>query len=47
MLDQVPEVQDRPGAIELANVRGHIVFEGVSFSYVKGTPVLQDVSLTA
>jgi ATP-binding cassette subfamily B protein len=47
VLDQVPEVQDRPGAIELANTRGRVAFEGVSFSYVKGMPVLKDVNLVA
>ena len=47
ILDQVPEVQDRPGAIELADIRGRVAFEGVHFSYVKGVPVLQDVSLLA
>jgi len=45
--DQVPEVRDRPGAIELADARGHVAFEGVSFSYVKGIPVLKNVSLCA
>jgi ATP-binding cassette subfamily B multidrug efflux pump len=55
VLDQVPEVRDRPGAIALASstaqeagsVRGRVAFERVHFSYVKGTPVLQDVSLVA
>ena len=47
VLDQVPEVQDRPGAIELTAVRGRVTFDSVSFGYVKGSPVLKDVSLVA
>ena len=47
LLDQAPEVQDRPGAVDLANVRGRVAFEGVTFGYIKGTPVLQDVNLVA
>ncbi len=44
VFDTVPEVRDRPGAPPLPPVRGHVRFEGVSFSYDKGQPVLQDVS---
>jgi len=47
ILDQVPEVQDRPGAIDLTDIRGRVAFEGVYFGYVKGVPVLQEVSLVA
>ncbi len=47
VLDQVPEVRDRPGAVELTDVRGHVAFQGVHFGYVRGVPVLKDVSLTA
>ena len=47
ILDQVPEVRDQPEAIELTDLRGRIAFEGVHFSYVKGVPVLKDVSLVA
>ena len=47
VLDQAPEVRDRAGAIEPAAIRGRVTFEGVSFAYAKGSPVLQDVSLVA
>ena len=47
VLDQVPEVQDRPGAMQLGAIAGSVAFEGVNFSYVKGTPVLKDVSFRA
>ena len=47
LLDQTPQVRDQPGAKDLADIRGHVVFDGVCFGYVKGTPVLQEVSLEA
>ncbi|MFO7696130.1 MAG: ABC transporter ATP-binding protein [Anaerolineae bacterium] len=46
-LDEVPEVADRPGAAALSNIRGHVTFDHVHFSYVPGVPVLKDVSLEA
>jgi ATP-binding cassette subfamily B protein len=33
VFDTEPLIQDRPGALELADVRGDIRFEGVSFTY--------------
>ena len=33
VLDLPAEIRDRPGAIDLARVDGHVRFEGVSFSY--------------
>jgi ATP-binding cassette subfamily B protein len=47
VLETEPEVRDRPGAITPARLRGEVCFEGVSFGYEPGRPVLQDVSLTA
>ena len=47
IVDETPEVQDRPGAIEPGAIGGKVVFEGVSFAYVKGAPVLRNVSLHA
>ena len=44
ILDAPVEIQDRPGAGPLRDVRGEIVFEHVSFSYGAGVPVLRDVS---
>ena len=43
-LDIVPEDGDRPGALRLDDVRGEVRFEGVSFSYEPGKPVLSEVS---
>jgi ATP-binding cassette subfamily B protein len=33
LLDEEPEIVDKPGALELPRVNGEISFEGVSFSY--------------
>jgi ATP-binding cassette subfamily B protein len=36
ILDEVPAVQDRPGAIDLIDARGRIEFRGVDFAYGTG-----------
>jgi len=46
LMAEQPEIADKPGAIELTNVKGRIVFENVSFSYNDHTRVLKDLSLT-
>jgi ATP-binding cassette subfamily B protein len=49
LLDEAPELTDRPDAIELPRIRGEIRFEDVSFRYrtSDGTKrALEDVSLT-
>jgi ABC-type multidrug transport system fused ATPase/permease subunit len=44
-LDQKPEIQDAPDAVDLETVEGHIAFEHVWFRYTPdGEEVLQDVS---
>ena len=45
VLDTVPEIQDKPDAIELEDVRGEVIFENVTHEYVEGTPVLKDFNL--
>jgi ATP-binding cassette, subfamily B, multidrug efflux pump len=47
VMDEVPEIVDAPGAAELSEVRGEVVFEDVHFSYKSGLPVLKGVSLRA
>jgi ATP-binding cassette subfamily B multidrug efflux pump len=49
VMDSVPEVQDRPEAATLDEMRGRVVFEDVGFSYREdgGDPVLCEVSFTA
>ncbi|MCH8987293.1 MAG: ABC transporter ATP-binding protein [Chloroflexi bacterium] len=45
VLDLKPEVVDKPGAIELPEIRGEIKFEDVSFHYVPGVEVLKGINL--
>jgi ABC-type multidrug transport system fused ATPase/permease subunit len=45
LLDEEPDIVDRPGAIELPRVRGEIEFEDVTFSYGGDTPALSELSL--
>jgi ATP-binding cassette subfamily B protein len=45
LLDVQPEVEDMPGAPEMPVIQGEIRFEHVSFHYVPGVDVLQDINL--
>jgi len=45
ILDTPPSVQEAPNARGLNGVAGHIAFEGVTFEYVPGQPVLHDLRL--
>ncbi|MEK7806354.1 MAG: ABC transporter ATP-binding protein, partial [Chloroflexota bacterium] len=45
VLDLKPEVTDAPAAVEMPPIRGEIRFEGVSFHYVPGLDVLNDINL--
>ena len=47
MMDTQSEVQDAPDAVELVQPRGHVRFDGVSFAYGHGAPVLSDVDIDA
>jgi ATP-binding cassette, subfamily B, bacterial len=44
ILDEPIEVQETPGAAAPALVRGRVEFDGVSVSFGRGAPVLEDVS---
>jgi ATP-binding cassette, subfamily B, bacterial MsbA len=46
IMKTIPEIRDRPGALELPRHQDSIEFKNVSFSYEAGIPVLQDISLT-
>lgn len=46
ILDQPPEKPDAPDAYQLKNVKGSVVFDQVSFSYVSTKPLIQDFTLT-
>jgi ABC-type multidrug transport system fused ATPase/permease subunit len=46
LLDVEPEIQDRPGAIELPPVKGEIIFKDVNFGYEPDKDVLHDINLS-
>jgi len=46
-LDERPDVIEKPGAVELIGVQGHVQYDHVWFSYVEGKPVLKDVVVDA
>jgi ABC-type multidrug transport system fused ATPase/permease subunit len=45
VLDEEPEIRDRPGAGELPHIAGHVRFEGVRFGYGEGPEVLHGIDL--
>jgi ATP-binding cassette subfamily B protein len=45
LLDAVPDVQDKPGALETAHLEGDIVFDDVTFYYEPGKHVLDNFNL--
>ncbi|MBN2506432.1 MAG: ABC transporter ATP-binding protein [Verrucomicrobia bacterium] len=47
IIDAPPEIRDRPGAVALPRVRGHVALEGVTFGYAPGRPALRGVTLEA
>lgn len=46
VLDEAPEVRDKPSAPPLPEGRGRVEFDHVTFGYGRGSPVLSDVSFT-
>jgi ABC-type multidrug transport system fused ATPase/permease subunit len=45
VMDEEPEVVDRPGALELPRIEGHVGFESVRFGYGTGPEVLHGIDL--
>ena len=45
LIDTAPDIVDRPDAVAVTALRGDIAFEGVSFGYVPGQPVLDGINL--
>src|SRR5262249_37471539 len=45
VLDEEPEVLDRPGARALDEIRGDVRFDGVRFTYGRGDEVLHGIDL--
>lgn len=46
VLGEKPEIEDRPGAINLGRARGKVDFRRVSFAYEQA-PVIEDIDITA
>jgi ATP-binding cassette subfamily B protein/subfamily B ATP-binding cassette protein MsbA len=44
LLETQSEIKDKPGAKDIKDCKGHIVFDHVEFSYNNGTEVLNDIS---
>jgi len=44
LIDKERDVEERPNARKTNKIEGFIQFENVSFEYIKGTPVLEDIS---
>lgn len=44
ILDAPQSIKDLPGAVSIEKVQGRVTFENVSFSYIEGVKVLDDVS---
>jgi ABC-type transport system involved in Fe-S cluster assembly fused permease/ATPase subunit len=44
LLDEMPEIKDKPGARPLQVTRGEIRFENVRFAYERNRPILKEVS---
>ncbi|MBQ6051922.1 MAG: ABC transporter ATP-binding protein [Clostridia bacterium] len=47
VLDSESEIEESPNAYDLIGVEGNIAFENVSFDYINGEHVLNDISFTA
>ena len=45
LLDEEPEVRDRPGAIDLPPIRGDVAFDSVRFAYGQNPEVLHGIDL--
>ena len=47
VIDAETEIKEKPDALTLPKLRGHVKFENVSFSYRKGRPILKNVTFEA
>jgi ATP-binding cassette subfamily B protein len=46
LMREEPDIKDKPGAIEISEVRGNIEYNDVSFSYNRDVKVLEHISLS-
>ena len=47
VMDTLPVIRDRPGAIQLDRARGEVKFDNVSFCYAGGRPAISKISFEA
>ena len=45
VMDETPEIEDRPGAVDLPPIEGRVAFENVRFAYGRGPEVLHGIDL--
>ncbi|PKD42789.1 ABC transporter ATP-binding protein [Rhodohalobacter barkolensis] len=46
LMEEQPDVEDHPDAVELRDVKGAVSFEDVSFHYEENQPVLRDINFS-
>jgi ATP-binding cassette subfamily B protein len=46
LLDRTPAIRDLPGAVRAPAFRGAVRFDGISFAYDVGRPVLRDINVS-
>ncbi len=44
VIDAETEIKEKPDALTLPKLKGHVKFENVSFSYEKGRPILKNIT---
>lgn len=44
LMEIKPDIVDKPGATKLKNVKGHIIFDNITFSYDDGNEVFSNIS---
>ena len=47
LMDRAPEIQNKPGAIDIGRARGDVSYSGVNFSYEGRSDTLRDISFAA
>ena len=47
LIDASPETEDAPDAVVLEDVKGDVAMESIDFSYVAGTPIIQNLNFHA
>ncbi len=45
-IDEVPKVDNLPGAVEMPQIQGHVAFSDVTFSYEDGYPILEEINFS-